>query len=46
MDVAGEFNFETPEHYTATISARSSAMGRQLQSVRTTIDAHRVGDCP
>jgi hypothetical protein len=46
MDVAGEFNFETPEHYTATISARSSAMGRQLQSVRTSIDAHRVGDCP
>jgi len=46
MDVAGEFNFESPDHYTATITARSFAMGRQMQSVRTTIDAHRVGECP
>ena len=46
MDVAGEFNFDSPEHYTATITARSFAMGRPLQSVRTSIDAHRVGECP
>jgi len=46
MDVTGEFIFDSPEHYTATITARSFAMGRQLQSVRTSIDARRVGECP
>ncbi|MEA3074286.1 MAG: hypothetical protein QOD29_5732 [Alphaproteobacteria bacterium] len=46
MDVAGEFIFITPEHYTATITARSSMLGQLMQSVRTSIDAQRVGDCP
>ncbi len=45
MDVAGEFIFDTPDHYTATISARSFAMGRLMQSVRTSIEAQRVGEC-
>jgi hypothetical protein len=35
MDVAGEFIFITPEHYTATITARSSMLGQLMQSVRT-----------
>lgn len=46
MDVAGEFLFVTPEHYTATIDARSFMLGRLMQTVRTSIDAQRVGDCP
>lgn len=46
MDVAGEFTFVTPQHYTATITARSSMLGRLMQSVRTSIDAERIGDCP
>jgi hypothetical protein len=46
MDVAGEFVFERPDRYTATIVASSSMLGKLLQSVRTTIEAQRVGDCP
>src|ERR1700730_15991354 len=46
MDVAREFIFITPEQYTATITARSSMLGQLMQSVRTSIDAQRVGDCP
>ncbi len=46
MDVAGEFIFVTPEHYTAIVTARSFMLGRLMQSVRTSIDAQRVGDCP
>jgi hypothetical protein len=46
MDVAGDFIFVTPEHYTATITARSFMLGRLMQSVRTSIDAQRVGECP
>jgi len=38
MDVAGEFIFETPEHYTGVVTARSSMMGHPMQDVRTEID--------
>src|SRR6516165_7714802 len=46
MDVAGEFTFDSPEHYTATVTARSFMLGRLMQSVRTSIEGQRVGDCP
>lgn len=45
MDVAGEFVFETAEHYTAVITARSSMLGRHLQDSRTIIEGRRLGDC-
>ena len=46
MEVTGEFTFDSPEHYAATITARSFMQGRLMQSVRTSIDGQRVGDCP
>jgi hypothetical protein len=46
MDVEGEFTFDTPEHYAATIVARSFMQGRLMQSVRTSIEGQRLGDCP
>ncbi len=46
MDVVGEFTFENPEHYAATITARSFMQGRLMQSVRTSIEGQRTGDCP
>jgi hypothetical protein len=45
MDVAGEFVFEAPDHYTATIDTKMSALGRPLQSTHLTLDARRVGEC-
>ena len=46
MDVAGEFVFDSPEHYTAIVTARSSMLGRVLNDVRTAIEGQRVGECP
>jgi hypothetical protein len=46
MDVAGEFLFDSPEHYTATVTARSSMMGRVMNDVHTSIEGPRVGECP
>jgi hypothetical protein len=46
MEVAGEFTFDSPEHYTAVITARSFMLGRLMQSVRTSVEGQRVGDCP
>lgn len=45
MDVSGEYVFDTPEHYTATIVTSASMGGRPMQSTRVAIDAVRVGDC-
>jgi hypothetical protein len=46
QDVAGEFVFERPDRYTATIHARFSMLGKLMQEVVTTIEAERVGACP
>jgi hypothetical protein len=46
QDVAGEFVFERPDRYTATIQARFSMLGKLMQEVVTTIEAERVGECP
>lgn len=45
MDVAGEFVFATPEHYTATITTQASMLGKQIQHSRAIIAAQRVGTC-
>jgi len=45
MDVAGEFRFEAPDRYTATVTAQASMLGRVVQTVRTEIDAQWVGEC-
>jgi hypothetical protein len=45
MDVAGEFLFDTPEHYTATVDSQASMLGRVMQSSHVKIDAQRVGEC-
>ncbi len=45
MDVAGEFVFERPDRYTATIVASSSMLGKLMQEVQTRIEAERVGEC-
>jgi hypothetical protein len=45
MDVAGEFVFERPDRYTATIVALSSMLGKVMQQVHTRIEAERVGEC-
>jgi hypothetical protein len=45
MDLTGEFLFDAPEHYSATITTASSMMGRQLQAGRMTVEGQRVGEC-
>jgi hypothetical protein len=45
MDLEGEFLFDAPEHYSATVTTASSMMGRQLQAGRMTIEGQRVSEC-
>jgi Protein of unknown function (DUF3617) len=45
MDLTGEFLFDAPEHYSATITTASSMLGHQLQAGRMTVEGQRVGEC-
>jgi hypothetical protein len=45
MDLTGEFLFDAPAHYTATITTASSMEGHKLQAGRMTLEAQRVGEC-
>jgi Protein of unknown function (DUF3617) len=46
MDVAGSFNFDSPHHYTATITSKGEMAGRLMSDVKTELEGERVGDCP
>jgi hypothetical protein len=45
MDLTGEFLFDAPEHYTATVTTAASMMGRLMQAGRMTVEGQRVGEC-
>jgi hypothetical protein len=45
MDVAGEFVFETPQRYTATVTTEASMAGQLMQKSRVTIEAQWIGEC-
>lgn len=45
MDVAGEFLFENPQRYTATVTTEASMAGQLMQKSRVTIEAQWIGEC-
>jgi hypothetical protein len=45
MDVAGSYEFDTPQHYSGMITTFASIGGREMRS-RTTLDGERLGECP
>ena len=45
MDVSGDFSFDTPDHYSATIVSKGAVGGREFVNTSVTIDAERIGDC-
>jgi hypothetical protein len=45
IDVAGSFNFDTPLHYTATITSKGRMAGALISDVKTELEGERVGDC-
>ena len=44
-DVAGEFNFDSPQHYTAMVTSQGRMAGALISDVKTGIEGERVGDC-
>ena len=45
MDVAGEFLFENPQRYTATVTTEASMAGQLMQKSRVNIEAEWIGEC-
>ena len=45
MDVSGDFVFDTPKHYTATIVSKGAIAGREVVNSTVAIEAEHIGDC-
>jgi hypothetical protein len=44
-DVAARFNFDTPQHYTATITFQRRMGGALINDTKTEVVGERIGDC-
>ncbi len=45
LDVMGAFNFDSPSHYTATVSSQGRMAGQLVSDVKTEIEGERIGEC-
>jgi hypothetical protein len=45
MAVVGEFDFDSPTHYTATIASKAWMAGSLMSDVTTDVEATRIGEC-
>jgi hypothetical protein len=45
MDVAGDFTFDTPTHYSATIVSKGAMAGREVVNTTVSIEGEHVGEC-
>ena len=45
MDVAGQFDFDTPLHYTAIITSKGRMAGALISDVKMELEGKRVSDC-
>jgi Protein of unknown function (DUF3617) len=45
MDVSGDFNFDTPKHYSAKIASKGSMGGRTMVETSVDIVAEHLGEC-
>jgi hypothetical protein len=45
MDVSGDFVFDSPKHYTATIVSKGAMAGREVVNTTVSIEGEHIGDC-
>ena len=47
MELTGDFNFDTPRHYTATVRSKAAMAGNAgREFAKTMLDAQWVSECP
>ncbi len=45
MELTGEFDFDTPRHYSATVRTKASMAGMQMVDSQNTLEAEWVSEC-
>jgi hypothetical protein len=45
MDVSGDFSFDNPKHYTATIVSKGAMAGREFVNTSVAIEGEHIGEC-
>ena len=45
IDVAGHFEFDSPQHYTASVTSQGRMAGQLISDVKTGLEGERIGDC-
>lgn len=46
MELVGEFNFDTPQHYTGMVQSKASMGGQQMPGSKSTVEGTWVSACP
>ncbi len=46
MDLSGEFDFDSPHHYTGTVRTRAEMPGMPMVDLRNTVEGQWVSACP
>jgi hypothetical protein len=46
LDVEGQFNFDGPRHYSATVTSKGRMAGQLISDVKSELEGERVGECP
>jgi hypothetical protein len=45
MDVSGDFTFDTPKHYSATIQSKGTMAGHEVVNTSVAIEGEHMGEC-
>ena len=45
LDVLGDFNFDSADHYTATVISKGVMAGKLISDVKTELEGERIGEC-
>ncbi len=45
LDVEGQFNFDGPRHYSATVISKGRMAGQLISDVKSELEGERVGEC-
>ena len=46
MELIGDFNFDQPRHYTATVTSKAAMAGRPVSDSKTMLEAEWISECP
>jgi hypothetical protein len=46
MDLTGDFNFDSPHHYTGTVRSKAEMAGMQMIDTENTVEGQWVSACP